>query len=91
MNASSVAIGQTLLSVGGRVVVVLLVPVYVFLILFYEPIFLEFLGRIFGADNKTQVNEIITQIKTLIQRYIVGLLFEAAIVVIFCRFVDHRN
>lgn len=80
INTSSAAIGQTLLTVGSRAIIVLLVPVYVFLILFYEPILLEFLRRILGVNNKTQVNEIITQTKTLIQRYIVGLLFEAAIV-----------
>jgi predicted PurR-regulated permease PerM len=80
INTSSAAIGQMLHTVGSLVFIVLLVPIYVFLILFYEPILLEFIRRILGVNNKTQVNEIITQTKTLIQRYIVGLLFEAAIV-----------
>jgi predicted PurR-regulated permease PerM len=37
---------------------------------------------LFGNSNKQKVNEIITQTKTLIQRYILGLLFEAIIIAI---------
>lgn len=80
INSSSTAIGQTLLSVGSLVFMMVLIPIYVFLLLYYEPILMEFIRRIFGIDKKVQVHEIITQTKTLIQRYIVGLLFEAIIV-----------
>ncbi len=80
INTSSAAIGHTLVSIGSRVLVLFLIPVYIFLILFYQPLILEFIRRLFGISNKKDVNEIITQTKTLIQRYIIGLLIEAFIV-----------
>jgi predicted PurR-regulated permease PerM len=43
---------------------------------------LEFIWRLFGKDNQSQVKEIVTQIKTVIQHYLTGLLIEAVIVAI---------
>jgi predicted PurR-regulated permease PerM len=80
INNSSAAIGQTLVAVGGVVVVLLLVPTYVFIILFYHPLLIEFIHRLFGTSNKSQVTEIVTQTKTVIQRYLVGLFIEAIII-----------
>ena len=82
INKSSALIGQTLVTVGSRLIALFLVPVYIFMILFYQPLLLEFIRRLFGIDNKNKVNEIFTQTKTLIQRYIIGLLVEAVIVAV---------
>jgi predicted PurR-regulated permease PerM len=82
LTNSSSAIGQTLLSVGSGLVVLLLLPVYIFLILFYEPLLLDFIRKLFGADNENQVSEIVTQTKSVIQRYLVGLIIEAAIIAV---------
>ncbi|MFZ4520938.1 MAG: AI-2E family transporter [Bacteroidales bacterium] len=48
INTSSAAIGQTLLSVGNTIVVILLVPAYVFMILYYQPLLLDFIRRLFA-------------------------------------------
>lgn len=80
INDSSAAIGQTLVAVGGLVVILLLIPTYVFIILFYHPLLIEFIHRLFGTSNQSQVTEIVTQTKTVIQRYLVGLVIEAIIV-----------
>jgi len=80
INTSSAAIGQTLVAVGGLVAILLLVPTYVFIILFYHPLLIEFIHRLFGSSNQSQVTEIVTQTKTVIQRYLVGLIIEAIIV-----------
>jgi predicted PurR-regulated permease PerM len=82
LNNSSSAIGQTLMSVGSVLVVLFLLPVYIFLILFYEPLLLDFIRKLFGEQNKSQVSEIVTQTKTVIQRYLVGLLIEATIIAV---------
>ena len=82
MNNSSAVIGKTLISVGGGLVVLFLIPVYVFMILFYEPLLLDFVRKLFGANNQSRVSEIITQTKSVIQRYLVGLVIEATIVAI---------
>lgn len=80
INNSSAAIGQTLVSVGGGIVVLLLVPVYIFMILFYQPLLLDFIRRLFAETHQTKVSEIVTQIKSVIQRYLIGLVIEAVIV-----------
>jgi predicted PurR-regulated permease PerM len=79
INTSGGAIGQMLLTVGNGVVAALLVPVYLFMILYYQPLILEFIRRVFSTGNQGQVNEVVTQAKTVIQRYLVGLVIEAAI------------
>jgi predicted PurR-regulated permease PerM len=80
IDKSSALIGKTLLNIGGQLVVLFLIPVYIFMILFYQPLLLEFIRRLFGINHKLKVNEIITQTKKLIQSYIIGLLVEASIV-----------
>lgn len=82
LNNSSSAIGQTLMSVGSGLVALFLLPVYIFLILFYQPLLLDFIRKLFGEENKSQVSEIVTKTKTLIQSYLVGLVIEAAIVAV---------
>lgn len=79
-ETSSIEIGQTLMSVGRGFALLFIIPVYVFMLLFYQPILIEFLRRVFGADNHIEVNQIIFNIKTLIQRYLIGLLMEVAII-----------
>ncbi len=80
INTSGSAIGQTIVTVGGMVVLLFLIPVYIFMLLFYQPLLLEFFRRLFGAGNRNEVNAVITEIKTLIQRYLIGLLIETAII-----------
>ena len=80
LNRSAAAIGKTLVTVGGIVVVLFLVPVYIFLLLFYQPLLLDFIRSVFGKSNHSQVNEIVTQTKTVIQRYLLGLVIETVII-----------
>jgi len=80
INTSSAGIGQTLLGVGSAVVVLFLMPVYVFLLLFYHPLLIDFIHKLFGTNNQHQVSEIVTQTKTVIQRYLIGLTIEVLII-----------
>ena len=80
INFSGAAIGQTLVSIGGFLVVLFLIPVYVFMILFYQPIILDFIHRVFAESHQSQVSEIVRKIKTVIQRYLAGLVIEFVLV-----------
>lgn len=82
LNSSSSVIGQTILSAGNAMVAVFLVPVYVFLILFYQPLLLDVVHRIFGVDRESKVSVIVTQTKTVVQRYLIGLFIETILVAI---------
>jgi predicted PurR-regulated permease PerM len=79
INTSTEAIKQTLVGVGTGVMILLLIPFYIFMILFYHPILIEFIRRLFGTSNRSRVSEIARLIKTVIQRYLIGLIIEASI------------
>jgi predicted PurR-regulated permease PerM len=80
INSSTSSIGQTLISLGSTVVILFLLPVYIFMLLFYQPLILDFIRKVFGQDNKAWVGEIVTQTKSVIQRYLVGLIIEFVLV-----------
>ena len=82
INTNTSSIGSTLMSVGNVVIAFFLLPVYIFMILFYEPLLLDFIRKLFGKSNNGVVGEIITEIKTVIQRYLIGLLIEAVIIAV---------
>lgn len=77
---SSAAIGKTIISVGTAIMVLLLVPVYIFLILYYEPLLINFIRKLFGEHNQNQAGEIVTETKNVVQHYLVGLVIEAVII-----------
>jgi len=80
INFNGEAVGQTLMSVGGAVAVLFIIPVYIFVILYYQPLLLEFIRRLFAGNHQTEVTEIVSQTKTVVQRYLLGLIIEAAII-----------
>jgi len=82
LNFNSSSLGKTLMSVGSGITMFFLIPVYIFLILLYQPIILEFINQISGAENKVQIREVVTQTKKVVQHYLVGLLIEAGIVAV---------
>jgi predicted PurR-regulated permease PerM len=79
INISTAAIGQTIVILGNGLVILLLVPFYIFMILFYQPLLIEFVRMVSGSNYQSYVREIVSQIKTVIQRYLVGLFIEAVL------------
>ena len=75
-------IGQTLGTVLGTLSVVFLLPIYIFLMLFYKTLILDFLYEIFAEKNSDRVSTVLYQTKNAIQSYMVGLLVEAIIIAI---------
>lgn len=80
MEGGSSFIGQTLVSVTGALVVVLLIPVYVFLIILYKSLLLDFIAMCFSSSKHNTVTEVLLETRKLIQSYLIGLLLEAALV-----------
>jgi predicted PurR-regulated permease PerM len=74
------AIGEKLTQAGRVLVIILLLPVYLFLILYYKTLLLEFVRRLFVEKHQSAVTEVLTNTKQIIQRYLVGLFFEMIIV-----------
>ena len=75
-------LGQTVTTLLGTIGFLFLIPVYVFLFLFYKPLILNFLYEVFAEENSKQVSDILNQTKSSIQSYMVGLLLEALVVAV---------
>jgi predicted PurR-regulated permease PerM len=82
LNGTFSIIGQTIMNAGSVLIVLILIPVYIFMILFYQPLLLEFIHKVFNANVHGDVNEVLTATKKIIRSYLVGLLIEALIVAI---------
>ncbi|WP_339813253.1 AI-2E family transporter [uncultured Imperialibacter sp.] len=82
IDNSGAAIGTTIVTMGGILAVVLLTPVYTFMILNYEPHLVEFIHRLFGIIHNKNVSEILMEVKSIIRRYLVGLSAEFIIIVV---------
>jgi len=80
LNSSKALVGQTVGTAVTTVMLVFVLPVYVFLLLFYKTLLLDFLYESFAEKNSTQVADILKQTKSAIQSYMIGLLIEALIV-----------
>ncbi|MFC4141245.1 AI-2E family transporter [Pedobacter mendelii] len=81
-KGSKAMIGQTLSGVLGVLSVIFLIPVYTFLIMFYKTLILNFLYEVFSEENQKKVGEILSETKSAIQSYIIGLLIETSIVAV---------
>jgi predicted PurR-regulated permease PerM len=80
LNSSKAYVGETIGTVLNSVMVVFIIPVYVFLLLLYKTLLLNFIYESFAEKNSTQVADILRQSKSAIQSYMIGLLLEAFIV-----------
>ncbi|HTH55191.1 MAG TPA: AI-2E family transporter [Cyclobacteriaceae bacterium] len=74
------SIGDKITKVGELVLTLVLLPVYLFMILFYKPLLLEFIMKLFDRKHHLAVTEVLINVKKLIQSYLIGLLFELIIV-----------
>lgn len=70
----------TLGVITGPLGTMTLVPIYVFLLLYYRSLLLHFVVVLFSENHTGRVREVLTGIKTVIQSYVVGLLIETACV-----------
>jgi len=82
VNNSKSLVGKTLNTVLGTLSIIFLIPVYVFLMLLYKTLIVNFLFEVFSEENSAQVAEILQETKAAIQSYIIGLLTETLVVAI---------
>lgn len=79
---SNLAIGEGLTEVGRMLMVGMLLPVYLFMILFYKTLLLDFTRKLFLSEHHIAVAEVLINSKKIIQSYLVGLFFEMIIVAV---------
>ncbi len=82
VDTGTAAIGNTLVSLGNLLVLLVLIPVYVFMLLFYRSILIEFIHRLFSSGQQSKVSQLVSKTKKLIQQYLIGLIIETGIMAV---------
>src|SRR3989338_3902165 len=85
---------------GHILMTTVLLPVYMVMLLYYKPLLLEFVHRVFRSENQDLVKEVLTNTKKIIQSYLIGLFIEMFIVgvlnavgllmYLFIQFIDNN-
>jgi predicted PurR-regulated permease PerM len=81
-NNGTVVITKTVTTIGGMFMTFIIMPVYVFFIIYYKPLLMEFIARLFPKNLHIMVVEVLTETKVLIQSYLYGLVVEAVLVAV---------
>jgi AI-2 transport protein TqsA len=71
-----------LAAAGEMIAIFAITPVYLFLILYYKPLLIEFLQKVFTSKNHFAVAEVLSNTKSIIQRYVIGLFIEMIIIAV---------
>lgn len=80
LKSDSQIMGDTLNSFTGTLLSIVLIPVYTFLILLYRTLFVKFLYEIVAKKNWPALQDILCQVRNVVQSYLVGLMTEMALV-----------
>lgn len=79
MKNSSAVVRKTLSNLNSVLSLLFLMPVYIFMLLYYKDHLIQFLHKLLHTRSVV-LNEILSEIKSLVQFYLVGLLTELVIV-----------
>lgn len=75
-------VGNTLSTFSTTLLDIVLIPLYTFLILLYRNLFKKFLAKLVPQKDHHTLVDILSEIKVVVQSYIVGLLMEMGIVAV---------
>jgi predicted PurR-regulated permease PerM len=73
-------LGTTFMSAASGLIVLVLLPIYTFLIMYYRNLIKKFFLEIFGARHHSKVEDVLSDSRTIIQSYMIGLIIEMGIV-----------
>jgi len=80
-NANAL-VGKTIMTISGFLIAVFILPVYIFMILYYEPLLLVFLKKLFHKEHHEKLEDVMLLTKEIVKSYLVGLLIEAFIIAV---------
>jgi len=75
-------VGSTFVSAAQALVMLVLLPIYTFLMLYYRVLIKQFLLEVFAEKHRSKVEDVLQESRTIIQSYMLGLLVEMGIVTI---------
>lgn len=86
LKSNNEIVGSTLNSFSDILLNLTLIPIYTFLLLLYQNHFITFFIKLYKPQNHKKLREILFEIKTAVQSYVVGLIFEMVAVSILTTF-----
>jgi predicted PurR-regulated permease PerM len=75
-------LSQALLTFVDITTLVLLVPLYAFLMLMYKDLIIEFFLRLFAGKNMSTIQDVLQEARVVVKGYVVGLMIETAIIAV---------
>ena len=79
-TSGSGILGSTVLSLTEALMVLVLLPVYTFLVLYYRDMIKKFLVAVFRDEHEAKVMEVLKESRAIVQGYMIGLIIEMGIV-----------
>lgn len=76
MNMGTSLAGSTAVTLSGIFVFIGLLPIYIYLMLFYKDIILRFIFMWFRTDDHAKVKDVIYETESIIKSYLIGLLIQ---------------
>ncbi|MDO9376445.1 MAG: AI-2E family transporter [Bacteroidota bacterium] len=79
-SSGSGMLGNTVLTLTASLLLLVLLPVYIFLILYYRDMIRKFLVKVFKDEHEARVMEVLRESRSIVQGYMIGLIIEMGIV-----------
>lgn len=80
LNNTSVLVSTTFFTLSRIIFLVLIIPVYAFLILLYRHLIVKFVMALFSHNHSSLVTEILFKTRAVVKGYIIGLFIETILV-----------
>lgn len=74
--------GNTLSSITDFLFNFVLIPIYVYMFLFYKELFIKFMEELFKSEHIERVTDILHETKSVVQNYVNGLILELSVVAV---------
>ncbi len=74
LSENMASLGQGIIATATTVTIMFIIPVYIFLFLYYRGFLIEFLMRAFPDAQQPRVKNVIYKVKGVVQNYITGML-----------------
>jgi predicted PurR-regulated permease PerM len=81
-KSSAAGIGGLLMTLSSLTIQLFLVPIYIFLFLYYHDLWIEFFFRLASRTERGKVRDILRNAGSMVQQYLVGRAIETVIVTI---------
>lgn len=79
-NSGTGFLGDTVITLTQSLMVLVLLPVYTFLILYYRDMIKRFFISVFRNEHEARVKEVLKESRFIVQGYMIGLIIEMGIV-----------